>query len=315
MANLAIYSSVFDVLSTPDWRVRWATAGRWGGNSSVTLGTEIAVAKDNQKTALVTGSTDGVGRMVAERLAADGFRVLVHGRDAARGAEVVAEITGASGAAEFLQADLGSLAEVRRLAAAVREATGRLDLLVNNAGIGRGLDVAAREVSADGYELRFAVNYLSGFLLTYLLLPLLKQSAPARIVNVSSLGQEAIDLDDVMLTHGYNGMRAYRQSKLAQIMFTFDLARELEGSGVTVNALHPATFMATKMVREFGAPLTTVAQGADAIMQLAASPALEGRSGLFFNSLNEATANEQAYDAEARARLKKLSLDSVGLAP
>ncbi len=155
--------------------------------------------EDSQKTALVTGSTDGVGRMVATRLAADGWRVLVHGRDRARGEEVVAEIKGAGGTAEFLQADLGSLAEVRRLAAAVRDATDRLDLLVNNAGIGRGMDVAAREVSADGYELRFAVNYLSGFLLTHLLLPLLKQSAPARVVNVSSLGQQAIDFGDVML--------------------------------------------------------------------------------------------------------------------
>ena len=101
-----------------------------------------------------------------------------------------------------------------------------------------------------------------------------------------------------MLTRDYDGMRAYRQSKLAQIMFTFDLAHELDGSGVTVNALHPATFMATKMVTEFGAPLTTVAQGADAIMKLAVSPELEGRSGLFFNSQNEAKANEQAYDAD-----------------
>jgi NAD(P)-dependent dehydrogenase (short-subunit alcohol dehydrogenase family) len=267
------------------------------------------------KTALITGSTDGVGRLVATRLAAGGYRVLVHGRDAVRGAEVVAEIEGAGGAAEFLQADLGSLAEVRRLAAAVRQATDRLDLLVNNAGIGRGVDVAAREVSTDGYELRFAVNYLSGFLLAHLLLPLLKQSAPARIVNVSSLGQQAIDFDDVMLTHDYNGMRAYRQSKLAQIMFTFDLARELDGSGVTVNALHPATFMATKMVTEFGAPLTTVAQGADAIMKLAASDEFEGRSGLFFNSQNEAKADAQAYDAQARARLRTLSLELVGLAP
>lgn len=271
--------------------------------------------KAEGNSALITGSTDGVGRMVAERLAALGWRVLVHGRDAARGAEVVAAIKAAGGTAEFLRADLGSLAEVRRLAAAVREATGRLDLLVNNAGIGRGLEVAAREVSADGYELRFAVNYLSGFLLTHLLLPLLKQSAPARIVNVSSLGQQAIDFGDVMLTHDYNGMRAYRQSKLAQIMFTFDLARELEGSGVTVNALHPATFMATKMVREFGEPLTTVAQGADAIMKLAVSDELEGRSGLFFNSQNEAKANAQAYDADARARLRTLSLELVGLKP
>ncbi len=201
------------------------------------------MAKLSEKTALITGSTDGVGRMVAERLGADGWRILVHGRDCGRGAQVVAAIKKSGGAAEFLQADLSSLAEVRRLADAVQKATKRLHLLINNAGIGSGGPQGTREMSADGYELRFAVNYLSGFLLTNLLMPLLKNSAPARIVNVASLGQQAIDFDDVMLKNDYNGMRAYRQSKLAQILFTVGLAPEVKGSGVTVNALHPATFM------------------------------------------------------------------------
>jgi NAD(P)-dependent dehydrogenase (short-subunit alcohol dehydrogenase family) len=130
----------------------------------------------------------------------------------------------------------------------------------------------------------FAVNYLAGFLLTHLLLPLLKNSAPVRIVNVSSLGQQAIAFDDVMLTHGYSGSRAYRQSKLAQILFTIDLARELSGSGVTVNALHPATYMNTTMVRQSGAtPISSVEEGAEAILKLAVSPELEGESGLYFN--------------------------------
>lgn len=268
----------------------------------------------NGRTTLITGSTDGVGRMVAERLGAGGWRVLVHGRNRGRGEEVVAEIKAAGGAAEFLQADLSSLAEVRRLAGAVAKATDRLDLLINNAGIGSGGPQGARQESADGCELRFAVNYLSGFLLTHLLLPLLKKSAPARIVNVSSLGQQAIDFDDVMLIHDYNGMRAYRQSKLAQILFTIDLAHDLEGTGVTVNALHPATFMNTAMVREFGTPISTVEEGADAIMKLAVSPELAGRSGLYFNGQNEAQANPQAYDAEARRRLKAISRELTGLA-
>ena len=155
-----------------------------------------------RKTILVTGSTDGVGRWVAERLAARGARVLVHGRDRERGEAVVETIAQGGGAATFLPADLSALANVRALAEAVRRETDALDVLVNNAGIGTAGN--AREVSADGFELRFAVNYLAGFLLTRLLLPLLEKSAPARIVNVASLGQQAIDFDDVMLTRGYS---------------------------------------------------------------------------------------------------------------
>jgi NAD(P)-dependent dehydrogenase (short-subunit alcohol dehydrogenase family) len=264
------------------------------------------------KTALVTGSTDGVGRVVAEQLGKMGARVLVHGRDRARGEGVVDDIKRGGGTAEFLSADLASLAEVRCLADAVRATADRLDILINNAGIGSA--GAGRQASADAHELRFAVNYLAGFLLSYLLLPLLKQSAPARIVNVASAGQQAIDFNDVMLTVGYSGSRAYCQSKLAQIMFTIDLARELEGTGVTVNALHPATYMNTTMVRRAGVtPISTVEQGAEAILNLAAGPALEGRSGLYFNGLREARADRQAYDAEARARLRALSLDLTGL--
>ncbi len=264
------------------------------------------------KAALITGSTDGVGRAVAERLGTMGARVLVHGRDRARGERVVAAIVAAGGKAEFLAADLAALAEVRRLAEAVRAATDRLDILINNAGIGTA--GAARQTSADGHELRFAVNYLAGFLLSYLLLPVIKQSAPARIVNVASAGQQAIDFADVMLTRGYSGSRAYCQSKLAQIMFTVDLAHELEGSGVTVNALHPATYMNTTMVRRAGvAPISTVEEGAEAILNLAVAPALAGRSGLYFNGLREARADRQAYDAQARARLRALSLELTGV--
>jgi NAD(P)-dependent dehydrogenase (short-subunit alcohol dehydrogenase family) len=174
------------------------------------------------RTVLVTGSTDGVGRVVAQRLGARGAHVLVHGRDRQRGESVVSAIAADGGKADLIVADLSSLAEVRRLADTVRATTDRLDILVNNAGIGTA--GAKRQESADGYELRFAVNYLAGFLLTSLLLPLLKASTPARIVNVASAGQQAIDFDDVMLTHRYDGARAYCQSKLAQIMFTVDLA-------------------------------------------------------------------------------------------
>jgi len=264
------------------------------------------------KTVLITGSTDGVGRVVAQRLAAAGAHVLVHGRDVERGQTVVDEITAQGGEAEFIAADLASLAECRRLAEVVRAKTDRLDILINNAGIGTA--GAKRQTSTDGHELRFAVNYLAGFLLTSLLLPLLRESAPARIVNVASAGQQPIDFGDVMLTRGYDGVGAYCQSKLAQIMFTIDLARDLEGSGVTVNSLHPATYMNTTMVRQSGvAPRSTVEEGAEAILNLAASPALEGRSGLYFHGLREARANSQAYDAGARQRLRDLSLELTGL--
>ncbi|MBZ9965226.1 SDR family NAD(P)-dependent oxidoreductase [Mesorhizobium sp. BR1-1-2] len=267
------------------------------------------------KTILITGSTDGVGRVVAQRLGAGGARVLVHGRDAARGKAAVADIEAAGGKAEFFAADLASLAEVRRLAEAVHEKIARLDILINNAGVGTAGQNAKRQVSADGYELRFAVNYLAGFLLTSELLPLLKASAPARIVNVASAGQQAIDFSDVMLTRGYSGVRAYCQSKLAQILFTVDLAEQLKGSGITVNALHPASYMNTTMVRQAGVtPWSSVETGAEAIVNLATSPDLEGRSGLYFDGLRESRADAQAYDTTARQQLRSLSLDLVGQA-
>lgn len=268
------------------------------------------------KTFLITGSTDGVGRVVALRLGAAGANVLVHGRDRGRGDDVVAEIRRGGGTAVFHAADLSSLDEVRKLADVVRADHGRLDVLVNNAGIGSASEGRERRVSADGHELRFAVNYLAGFLLTRLLLPLIRASTPARIVNVASLGQHPIDFADVMLTRGYDGSRAYAQSKLAQIMFTFDLARELEGTGVTVNCLHPATYMDTTMVRAGGiTPASTVAEGADAILNLATSDELEGRTGLFFDRQRLSRANAQAYDDAARKRLSELSYRFTGLAP
>jgi len=265
------------------------------------------------KTILITGSTDGVGRYVAERLAANGARIIVHGRDRTRGEALVERIAARGGKARFLEADLSSLAEVRSLASAVERDVDRLDVLVNNAGIGFAAGDHGRELSADGVELRFAVNYLSGFLLTRLLLPLIEKSAPSRIVNVSSAGQQAIDYSDVMLTHGYSGARAYRQSKLAQIMFTIDLAEELAGRNVTVNCLHPATFMNTTMVRLSGAqPVSTVEEGGEAILQLVDSPALAGRSGLYFSGMRESRADPQAYDRGARSKLRALSFDLVG---
>ena len=268
------------------------------------------------QTILITGSTDGVGRHVALELATVGATVLIHGRNRERAESLLGEIRKrGNNAAAFYQADLSSLTEVRELAARIRKEHERLDALINNAGIGSRSGGAQRRTSAEGYELRFAVNYLAGFLLTRLLLPLIVASAPARIVNVASAGQYPIDFEDVMLTRGYDGGRAYAQSKLAQVMFTVDLAHELEGSGVTVNCLHPATYMDTTMVREGGiSPISTVDEGAAAILNLVRSPALEGRSGLYFDRQRESRANPQAYDAAARDRLRRLSLELTGSA-
>jgi NAD(P)-dependent dehydrogenase (short-subunit alcohol dehydrogenase family) len=214
----------------------------------------------------------------------------------------------------FYQADLSSLAEVGRLADAVAADHKRLDVFVSNAGIGTQNQGSARQTSADGHELRFAVNYLAGFLLAYRLLPLLKAASPSRIVNVASLGQHPIDFDDVMITKNYTGARAYAQSKLSQIMFTIDLAEELKGTGVTVNALHPATYMNTTMVRAGGiTPVSTVEQGGEAILHLVSGDDVAGRSGLFFNGMNEAKVHPQAYDAAARKRLRALSRELTGL--
>ncbi|WLA60049.1 MULTISPECIES: SDR family NAD(P)-dependent oxidoreductase [Bradyrhizobium] len=269
----------------------------------------------NDKTVLITGSTDGVGRYVARRLAAEGAKVLIHGRDAARAKTLIDEIVKAGHAAPiFYQADLSSMSGTRALAEAVKRDHQRLDVFVSNAGIGSQSDGPQRQVSADGHELRFAVNYLSGFLLAHLLLPLLKAAAPSRIVNVASLGQHPIDFDDVMITKGYSGSRAYAQSKLAQIMFTIDFAEEVKGAGVTVNSLHPATYMNTTMVRAGGiTPISTVEQGGAAILRLVEGDDVAGKSGLFFNGMNEARANPQAYDADARKRLRALSLELAGI--
>jgi NAD(P)-dependent dehydrogenase (short-subunit alcohol dehydrogenase family) len=267
------------------------------------------------KTVLITGSTGGVGRYVAAKLAADGANVLIHGRDKARAKTLTDEIRRAGhGEATFYQADLSSLADTRKLAETVMAEHKRLDVFISNAGIGSTSPGSERQLSADRHELRFAVNYLSGFLLARLLLPLLRASAPSRIVNVASLGQHPLDFDDVMLTKGYTGTRAYAQSKLAQIMFTVDLAGEIEGSGVTVNSLHPATYMNTTMVREGGiTPISTVEQGGDAILHLAAGDDMAGKTGLFFNGMQASKANAQAYDAAARQRLRTLSLKLTGL--
>ena len=248
------------------------------------------------RTVLITGSTDGHGLALARRLSEDGATVLVHGRDADKVERVVGEI----GAARGHVADLASLEAVRRLA----DEVGALDVLVNNAGVA----TLERQTSADGHELDFAVNYLAHFLLTLELL----DRIGSRIVNVSSIGQWAIDFDDVMLERSFDPARGYSQSKLAQIMFTISLAERL-GAKPTVTALHPATFMDTDMVRGFGqTPLNETVTGMEATLRLAVGDDAEGVTGRFFDGRAEATADPQAYDTDARRRLWELSEELTG---
>jgi len=258
-------------------------------------------------TALITGASSGIGAIYADRLARRGYDLILVARNRERLDKLANRLTSATGRSiEVVAADLGNKADVRRIEEILRSDSS-ITMLVNNAGIG---GAGPRQESTDGYELRFAVNYLAGFALTRQLLPLLTASAPARIVNVSSAGQQAIDFGDVMLTSGYNPMRAYCQSKLAQIMFTMDLAQELSETGVTVNALHPATYMPTKMV---ASPISTIAEGVEATMRLITAPAAEIGTGQYYNGLRKARADRQAYDPAARLQLRDLSEKLAGV--
>jgi NAD(P)-dependent dehydrogenase (short-subunit alcohol dehydrogenase family) len=275
----------------------------------------------DQRTIVITGATDGLGKGLARELAPSGARLILHGRNEEKGRALLEELnqhkTGRAGArprtnGELIWrcADLASLDEVRRLAGELLDEDS-LDVLVNNAGVGTA---GPREESADGYELRFAVNYLAPFLLTRRLLPLIRTSARARIVNVTSAGQAPIDFDDVMLERGYSGVQAYCQSKLALVMFTFDLAEELEGSGITANCLHPGTYMPTNMVRDQGVrPVTPLEDGIAATMRLISSPEVEDVNGHYFDGTRESAPHPQAEDRAARRRLRELSADLAGI--
>jgi NAD(P)-dependent dehydrogenase (short-subunit alcohol dehydrogenase family) len=255
----------------------------------------------DQSTILVTGATDGLGRALAQRLHSDGARLLLHGRDAAKLESLAGELSGV----QTLQADFASLQDVHRLAGEVD----RVDVLVNNAGIGSGLpEGRERAESKDGHELRFQVNYLAGYLLTELLLDKLRAAAPARVVFVASLGQMPIDFGNVMLERNYSGIQAYCQSKLAQIAYGMALAGRLDPEQVTVNSLHPSTFMPTKMVlAERGAALDPLEQGVDATHRLVADPQLDGVTGRFFDREEDTAPHPWALDPANRERLVELS--------
>lgn len=276
-----------------------------------------------EKVCLVTGANAGLGKVTALELARMGATVIMVARSQARGEAALAEVRQGSGSdkVQLLLADLSSMATIRQLAATVQANYGRLDVLVNNAG---GI-FKDRQVSVDGYEMTFALNHLSYFLLTNLLLDLLKASVPARIVNVSS-GAHAgsnINFNDIMLAKKYRSFEAYGQSKLANILFTYELARRLAGSGVTANALHPggvATEFATgeglmgtifKLIRPF---LLTPEQGAQTQIYLASSPEVEGISGQYFARKKPVNSAKISYDTAVAQRLWQLSAELTGLA-
>ena len=266
------------------------------------------------QTILITGATDGVGKLTAIDLAKQykDATILIHGRNINKIDKVIDEIKskGNNQNIEGYVADFSSLDDVRNLAKKILSKHDAINILINNAGAG----FAAPRYGKDGTETRFTVNYLAPFLLTNLLLPAIKKALPSRIVNVSSAGQSPIHFDDVMLEKNFDGVTAYSQSKLALIMFTIDLAEQLKDENITVNALHPGTYLDTNMVHDAGIkPLGTAQSGADAEIYLATTDELKNVTGKYFNVKKESRAHAQAYDATARKKLHELSLKLTGL--
>ena len=277
------------------------------------------------KVCLITGGTDGIGKAAAYGLAVQGAKLLVHGRDPEKGARAVAELKARSGnpAIEFLRADFSSLADVRRLAAAVGDHTPRVDVLVNNAG---GV-FAKRTLSKDGYEMTFAVNHLAPFLLTHLLVDTLKGTTPSRIVTTASDAHRRarILFDDLQATRKYSAMGAYGSSKLANVLFTRALAKRLQGTAVTATCLHPG-FVRTnfgrnidvspvlkalfRLIAHFARPPE---KGAETVIYLASSPQVQGASGGYYFDCKLTPPSPAAQDDDAAERLWQVSERLVGI--
>jgi NAD(P)-dependent dehydrogenase (short-subunit alcohol dehydrogenase family) len=275
------------------------------------------------KTALITGGTSGIGKATAVALAAMGADVVVVGRNRERGEAAVGEIKSQSHSesVELMLADLSAQDEVRGLADTFLERYDRLDVLANNAGLVQ----SKRTETADGIETTLAINHLAPFLLTNLLLDRLKQSAPSRVITVSSEAQRwgDMDFDDLQSTQKYRGFPVYGKTKLANIMFTYELAERLKGTFVTANCLHPGP-VGTNFGKNNGGPMTlffraakpfmrTPEQGADTLIWLASSPAVEGVSGKYFSDRKEIEAKKIASDPAARRKLWEISEDLTGL--
>ena len=274
---------------------------------------------------MVTGATDGIGKVTVRVLAEQGARVIAAGRNRPKAERVVQEIRAETGnpAVDYLLADFASQAQVRRMAAQYQERYDRLDVLINNAGA----YFLSRQESEDGIEMTLAVNHLAPFLLTNLLLDIILASVPARIVNVSSDAHrgQRLDFDDLQNEENYSGQRAYGQSKLANLYFTYELARRLEGKDVTVNALHPgfvATNLGANNIPFFGSTVKSfinlfagkdVEEGAETSIYLATSPEVAGVTGKYFVDCQPIPSSPASYDEEAARRLWEVSADWVGL--
>jgi NAD(P)-dependent dehydrogenase (short-subunit alcohol dehydrogenase family) len=267
-----------------------------------------------EKVFFITGATDGLGKLVAIDLARQykDATILIHGRNKEKLEKSLIEVKRVSGNPniESWLADFSSMDEVRGIAEEILSKHPAIEILINNAGAG----FAAPHYGKDGTEMRFAVNYLAPFLLTRLLLPALKKGNKSRIVNVASAGQSAIHFDDIMLENKFDAITAYTQSKLALVMFSIDLAAEMLPDHITVNSLHPGTYLDTGMVREAGiSPQGTTQSGADAIVYLAVSPDLKDVTGKYFNVKKESRAHAQAYDSAVRKKLSAICSKLTGV--
>lgn len=282
----------------------------------------------NDKICMVTGATSGMGEVTARALAQRGAAVILVSRNAEKCAATVNHIKQQTGnpAIEFMVADLSSQKDIRQLAQQFNSRYQRLDVLVNDAGA----LFARRQESTDGIEMTFALNHLGYFLLTNLLLDVLKASAPARIINVASYGHTRgkIAFDDLQARQRYNGMQAYRQSKLANVLFTYELARRLEGTGVTVNAVNPGLVatrfgfnnfgfipdgMSNLLLRLYGWVGTNAEQGAQTAIYLATSADVEGVTAKYFEKQTAVPSSEDSYDTTAAKRLWRVSAEMTGL--
>jgi NAD(P)-dependent dehydrogenase (short-subunit alcohol dehydrogenase family) len=275
------------------------------------------------RTVLITGGTGGIGKATAAGLAALGARVAITGRDPRRAEEAAADIRAAGDPeVDVFVADMSSQAEVRRLASEVLDGIPRLDVLVNNVG---GF-WNSRRVTVDGLEHTFALNHLAPFLLTHLLLGRLKENAPARVVTVSSDAQRLgrIDFDDLQGERSWSGQRAYNQSKLANVLFTYELARRLRGTGITATTLHPGVVRSgfgaedpgriQRLITPFMRLLKSPEEGALTSIHLASAPELDGVTGQFFANRRPRRSSKRSYDEAAAARLWDVSCELTGIA-